>query len=115
MREAYPKPFKLESRGTRDNLYWKKGSLRDVCSDNTGASSPGSNVKVLVDILFSFEKKRKAFRKVSRASFMEEGEPSSSFLAVFDAIISEEIDSFKLILQEWKDGEQYIGEQELIS
>lgn len=65
--------------------------------------------------LFSLEKVRNAFIGFFRVSFMEEEQTSLSFLAVFDAVITEACDSFKFILQDLKDNDQYIGEQVLMT
>lgn len=46
---------------------------------------------------------------------MEKAEISLSFLAMFHAVITEEISTFKFILQELIDGEQYIAKQQLTS
>lgn len=45
---------------------------------------------------------------------MNEEKTSSSFQAVFDALITEAVDSSKFIFQALEDGEHYIEERELI-
>lgn len=68
-----------------------------------------------MDNLFPFAEAWKTFKTIFRALYLEEGETSLSFLAVIDSVITKAIDSFKFILQESKDGEQYIGKQVLVS
>lgn len=64
-----------------------------------------------VDTLFSFEKANKAFEKYCRTPTTKNSESSNTFLAVFEAVITEAEDTFGRVLHDKSDVETYVGEK----
>lgn len=63
------------------------------------------------DNLFSFSEAWKAFRKYFRRPITKESESLFTASAVFDAVITEVVDSFQGILRDNDDDERYVGEK----
>lgn len=54
-----------------------------------------------------------ALRKFCCTPFTDKSETLLSFLATFDVVVTDAVDSFKFIVKELKAGDRYIGEDEL--
>lgn len=54
-----------------------------------------------------------AFKKFCRTPFKDESETGLHFLATLDAVVTEAVNSFKFVIEEHKDGDRYISENEL--
>lgn len=65
-----------------------------------------------VDRLFTFEKARNAFQKISRTVSSEESETRLRILAMSDAVITEAVVLFQYILQNLVQNERYVGDHE---
>lgn len=86
-----------------------------MCSDFMARRTWTTNDSPLFDHLFSFEETRKASQKLSCTVSTDESKTSLGFLTMFDAVMTETVDSFQYILQNLKQNERYVGTLEYSS
>lgn len=111
MREAHGKLYREDIFGAMDTSYWRRATFNDVCLASTSTCSPDTEDQSCVDHLFTFSEARKSVLGFYRIFPSSEGETSLSFPAIFEAIITTDIDSFKSILQNLCEGVRFIGEE----
>lgn len=111
IKEAYNKLFKLTCSETRDTSYWRKASFNEVCSENLKSSTNNSTQCLAVDNLFTFNEALPAFSEFWCTPLTDKSETSLSFVATFEAVVTDAVASFKFIIGKLKDGKSYINEK----